>query len=489
VIIIIISAFITGLTQHSYPIGYLSWFSLVPLLFILNKLVSISQYIKFGFLWGIVYYFTTIFWLSGNIGTSQFFSTLSMLLAVLYCSTNIIIISLICYLFKKYYSNSWFWFFPLIWTSVEYLRNLDILAGGPWTSLANTQLKFLILIQNAEIFGMYGITFWLVLTNVLVFNFLNNKNKVKFVLLAIHICTPWITGYLLMSTALNNKNTEINITSIQPNTNLEEKWKPGRARANILSLIELSLPSIHDSVDLIIWPESATSTYLLQNRKNYVELIQSKLKNTKLLTGTPYSKIENNQTKHYNSSVLISQDSIFLPYHKLKLVPMGEYIPLSNIFPKLKSLNIGQANFTPGDEYRLFNVNGINIASMICFESTFPYLSRRFVNNGAEILTYLVNDGWYKSLPGPYQHSKQAIYRSIENRRYVIRSTNTGISMIIDPFGNIVKQLSLNRQGTISSKVYANKSVTFYTKYGDIFIQLIVFITLVSLVVKLRNKK
>ena len=485
--LIIISAFITGLTQHSYPIGYFSWFSLLPLLLILNKLFLIKEFIKVGFIWGIVYYLTTIFWLSGNIGTTQFFSIVSMIIAVLYCSINIIIICLITYLFKKHYTTTWYWFFPLIWTSVEYIRNLDILSGGPWTSLANTQINFLTLIQNAEIVGIYGITFWLIFINVLIYNLIKKPQLKNFNYLVLIFIIPWITGVLLMPSNTKNKDSNINITSIQPNTNLYEKWRPGSARSNITSLLELSYPSIMDSVDLIVWPESATATYLLQGKQEYLRLIQSKLNSTMLITGTPYYTNEKNKKKYYNSSVLITKNTVSTPYHKLKLVPLGEYIPFSNIIPRLKYLNIGQANFTSGNEYKIFNINGVKIASMICFESTIPSLSRKFVNKGAEILTYLVNDGWYEKPPQPYQHAKQVIYRAIENRRYVVRATNTGISMIIDPIGNILKQLPLNEQGIISSKVYPNKSITFYTKYGDVFVQLIVLVTAILFFRILKN--
>ena len=109
---------------------------------------------------------------------------------------------------------------------------------------------------------------------------------------------------------------------------------------------------------------------------------------------------------------------------------------------------------------------------MVCFESTIPYLSTEFVRRGAEVLVFVVNDGWYEFPPEPQQHAKQAIFRAIENRRPVIRSTNTGISMIIDPSGNITQSIPLNETGVIKSQIISANGLTFYTKYGDIFAQL-----------------
>ena len=151
---------------------------------------------------------------------------------------------------------------------------------------------------------------------------------------------------------------------------------------------------------------------------------------------------------------------------------MAEHIPLSGYFPSLKKLNLGQANFTHGKEYKIFNINQTKIAAMICFESTIPSLSAEFVRLGAEILVYVVNDGWYEHPPEPQQHAKQAIYRAIENRRPVVRCTNTGISMIIEPSGNITQQLPLNSKGVINGTIIPSSKATFYTQYGDIVAQL-----------------
>ena len=292
-----------------------------------------------------------------------------------------------------------------------------------------------------------------------------------------------------MPTTSIEDRQKLDIVTVQPNIHLSQKWNPSKVKENIESLLELSRPHIEEGVDLVIWPESATSSYIFQNNHIYLKWIQDKLGDSQLISGSPYYTGESKERKFYNSVVLISSDSVSKPYHKIILVPMAEYIPLSNYFPFLKKINLGQTNFTQGKEFNVFNVNNIKIASMVCFESTIPSLSTEFVRKGSEILVYLVNDGWYEYPPEPQQHAKQAIYRAVENRRPVIRSTNTGISMIIDPSGNIINSIPLNQSGVIKSQIFPMNELTFYTKYGDIFAMLNIVISIIIILGLLVKKR
>jgi len=488
-ITLIISAILTGLAQQPLKLGWLVWFTLVPFIFILNRINSKKEYFKAGFIWGFFYYITVIFWLAMNIGTTPLIGMISMFAAVLYCSLNVAGISLIMGFIKSYYSKRWFWLLPLVWTSVEYVRNMDLLTGGPWTSLANTQIEFYTLVQNAEISGIYGITFWIILLNVCIYNWMERPWSNNLYIVVSIFIIPWITGLYLTPNPQAEFKRKVDIALIQPNIHLSQKWKSGAIRQNIESLLKLSKPEIEKSVDVVIWPESAIPAYILHGNQYYLKWIQSELGNTQLLSGIPYYTGEKQSRKFFNSVVLLSSDIVSKTYNKLMLVPMAEHIPLSGYFPLLKELNFGQANFTPGDTLRLFNIQNTHFAAMICFESTFPYLSSNFVKRGAEVLVYVVNDGWYESPPEPQQHAKQAVYRAIENRRPVLRCTNTGISMVISPSGNITKELPLNQSGVISATIIPNNELTFYTRYGDVIAQLSTVISMCFILGVLIRKK
>jgi apolipoprotein N-acyltransferase len=413
-----------------------------------------------------------------------------MIIAVLYCSLNIIVICLIMRILKNHYPKRWFWLIPFIWTSVEYIRNMDILTGGPWTALANTQLDFLTLAQNAEITGIYGISFWIVAINILLFNFLVRPYPANsFSTISIFIM-PWLTGLWLTPQVQTDNVPSVDVAVVQPNIHLSQKWKPGGARENISSLIEYSEPAIADDVDLIVWPESATSVNILKGNPYNLNRIQSSLDDTKLISGIPYNSGYGLNRFVYNSVVMISSDSVSELYHKMKLVPLAEYIPLSEYFPFLKKYTLGiLGNCTRGEEYTLYDVKDAKFAPMVCIESAFPSLNREFVKNGAEVLVYVVNDGWYERPPEPQQHAKQAVYRAIENRRPVIRCTNTGISMIIDAGGNISHELPLNEKGMIQATIKPQNISTFYTRHGDIFAQLNLLISILFILGGIIRKK
>ena len=487
-IALIISAFIMGLSHQPLGLGALAWFGLLPLIFVYNRIIKLKDFIITGFIWGFVYYFTIIFWLANNIGTTAIIGLISMLAAVCFLSLNMIALSIILYFIKSKYPRSWFSFFPMLWISMEYVRGLGSLAF-PWTSLANTQIDFLTLIQNAEITGMYGISFWIVLINILLFYYIVFPFRKNFIVVLLVFAIPWCTGKWLTPSISKQGKSILNAAVIQPNIHLTEKWKSGSEYKNIKSLLELSNIAVSNEVDLIVWPETSISKYILQGDDYYLKWIQSTLYNSALIAGIQYFSSEKEQIQYYNSAVLIKSDSIGPVYHKLHLVPMAEYIPLSTYFSSLKELNLGQANFTSGNEYTIMDIQGVSCAVMICFESTFPNISREFVKNGAEVLIYVVNDGWYENPPEPQQHAKQSIYRAIETRRPVIRCANTGISMIVDASGNISHQLPLNKKGIIEATIQIKNKTTFYTQYGDIFSQLNVLASLLLLVFPIRRKK
>ena len=153
----------------------------------------------------------------------------------------------------------------------------------------------------------------------------------------------------------------------------------------------------------------------------------------------------------------------------------------------LKNLKLGQANWEIGKNHTIFETAGQKYSGVICFESIFPDLMRKFVLEGAEFLTVLVNDGWYETAPEPQQHAMQSVFRAIENRRPLLRSANTGISMVIDPSGRTLEQTNLNEEQVIITEIHPCTEMTFYAEYGNLFSWLMVFISLLLIGVSLKN--
>ena len=466
-----------GFSQQPWGLGFIAWFSLVPVIFFLNEETKIKRIILYSFLWGFIYHITFLNWLAGNVGIEIIFLRYAtMLLVVLFLSLNISLIFLLFYYFKKITkSEKSIYFLPFIFVGVEYIRSLG-LYGFTWNSLSYTQVDYLLISQIIEYTGIYGLTFWIVIVNLTIYNVLNRNNKNNVLIALLCFLMPWLIGYVIKSNIIESSD-KLKIKIVQPNIPLQEKRKG--LNHSLERLLSLSSLSPNDSISLIIWPESSIPSRLNRN-SIYNSKLSTKMNN--FLKSSNFSLVAGLETSsgknRYNSSILFKKDSIINIYNKQRLVPNVEYTP--KFFNDI-GLNMGQIGFNIGEDLTMFNVNKINFASMVCIESIFSSPTRDFVNNGANFLVYIVNDGWYIKAPEPQQHAKRSIYRAIENRRFVVRAANTGISMVIDLYGNITQRLDLNKQGVIETHISSNDTKTFYTKYGDVFSIFNIFVLILAL--------
>ncbi len=486
-LLIILSAILTGISQHPIGLGYVCWFSLIPLLKVLNEQESFKNVLKFSFLWGFLYHLVVVYWLAFNIGTTQFIAFLSMIITVLILSFNILFIGALWYKIRKQYYN--LFIFPIIWVSIEYVRSYGLL-GFPWVSLANSQTEYIYLIQNAQFTGIYGVTFWIVLLNTFLFNIKSivlNRRLLVFISLIIFL--PWIIGYVLYhSIKLENNENSLSLLVVQPNINLFDKRDIQNKNKVLDDIINTTKKYLNETHDLVVWPESAMPNHLMQNRfdRNYLSNRFFQYDNQYLLTGNIFFEKEN----IYNSVILLNENGIKETYHKRQLVPLAEHFPFSESFKFLQNINIGQANFSKGKKDVIFNLKEYNFASLICFESTFPEINRRHANQNIDLLIYLVNDGWYTTPPQPQQHAKQSIFRAIENRIPIIRCANTGISMYINSRGYVEKTIELNKLGTIDVNINKNTyGKTFYTRFGNVFALILLIISGILLIKSFKKNE
>jgi apolipoprotein N-acyltransferase len=178
--------------------------------------------------------------------------------------------------------------------------------------------------------------------------------------------------------------------------------------------------------------------------------------------------------RYVGAKIMGPDGEIVTRYRKMRLVPFGEYVPAlpflgPGAFPGIERLVESVSDFTPGSSPTVGNVMGVPTASFICYEAIFPSLVRRFVANGAELLVNITNDGWYGTSSAPYQHFAMARFRAVENRRYLVRAANTGISAVIDPVGRVVAETALFERRALLVDVSAVPETTFYSRNGDVF--------------------
>jgi apolipoprotein N-acyltransferase len=222
--------------------------------------------------------------------------------------------------------------------------------------------------------------------------------------------------------------------------------------------------------DLIIWPESPAPFW--ENDPRLHQTLSSIAQQTHayVLAGILGVTRTGDEAAAYNSAQLIAPNGDWVArYDKIHLVPFGEYVPLNSILGKMKMLVKEVGNFERGTERIVLPVHSYKLGTFICYESTYPDEVRQFAANGATLLVNISNDGWFGEGAAPWQHLRMARMRAIENQRWVLRATDTGITVSIDPFGRIVQQARRNVRVAIDVPYGIVTSTTFYTRHGDWF--------------------
>jgi apolipoprotein N-acyltransferase len=484
----ILSGVLVGCSYPPSPFGFLAWFALVPLMIVFTASRP-KQVFKHAYLASITANLISLYWIGLNSGAGYFPVLASLAGAVLYLAVFWGILSVIWTWIHRRIGMGFF-LFPFLWVTMEWIRSFGPL-GFPWINLALTQSSYLPFLQIAEVTGTYGIAFWIVLLNTGFYYLVTLRYNRKPIVLSIIslIAVMGIIGWLRQSSVERSTRPEFNVAIIQPNINPNEKWDRTN-RTYVFETMHAMLDSALDlQPDLVLWPESALPTMLRLSSSARIP-IQDKLSkyNIPLLSGTvDRIKNENDEFDYYNGTILIEPSGWKEIYYKLHLVPFAEYIPLSEYFPILKKLNLGQANFVQGKENTVFHVNSAAFSNVICYESSVPRVVRGFFKVGAEFLTIQSNDGWLGRSSGPYQHFENAKLRAIENRIGIARAANTGISGTILPSGKVVKKLGINKKGILMAQLPLQVEQTFYTRFGDIFAMICTIVSLFIWVIAWKN--
>jgi apolipoprotein N-acyltransferase len=237
-----------------------------------------------------------------------------------------------------------------------------------------------------------------------------------------------------------------------------------------------------------VWPETAAPFFFQDTNKMQSEILDvARISENWLLFGSPsYQRDCDGDAaclSFLNSAFLLSpQGKILGRYDKVHLVPYGEYVPLRKMFPFINKLVIGVGDFRSGEGYNPLTMNDHKLGVLICYEGIFPEASRAYKKKGADLLVNITNDAWFGSTSAPYQHLSMTVFRAVENRLYIVRSANTGISAIIDPTGRIVAQTELFERTALRDAIKFINNKTFYSVYGDVFV-LICMTTLVCCII------
>jgi apolipoprotein N-acyltransferase len=481
----------------------LAFVSLIPLYFGIENL-SLKKTFQAAWLSGFLFFCGLLHWIVFNPAVEGWVRPL------LYLGVVLIAAYLSLFLAAAFSLSKWLagrlnmpfcWAAPFGLVLFDFLRSHGIL-GFPWGSLGYSLARWTSAIQMASFTGVYGVTFWIVLMNGLIYGlikyFIAHRPfrlttpvvlRISVVLLAL-VVPPLMGQLMLIPVTKEMRNApRLNISLIQGNIQQGFRWDKEFREYNWLTYDSLSRQAVKQPVDLLVWPETALPFYLRFEPEYYLRALSlaNDLKSS-ILTGVPDFSYQPNQQiqLYYNSAFLIRPVyGLTGSYAKSHLVPFGERFPYKDKIPFIRNVNFGEGEWTPGADSIIFDMGGINFSCMICFESIFPEIARQQAGRGARFLVNITNDGWFGRSGAARQHAEMAVFRAVEQRRAIARCANSGISMFILPTGEIINPTPLYKQMIITTSIPLLNNRTFYQKHGDLFVLFILIAWLLPLLVLL----
>jgi apolipoprotein N-acyltransferase len=488
--ICLISGGLTALAFYPSSLGPLSFVSLVPFFVIVLGLKPSERFERFalGYMWGIGFFIVLLYWVvflkSRQLDNPYVMSGL-MVLMVGYLSIFPGLFSLLATALPR----SWrLVSIPLVWSGTEVMRSLFVL-GFPWGTLGYSLARYPSGIQMAAVTGVVGLSIWIAAVNTCFANAYLRKRVICIPLgLAIAV-TPFVIGQSIMEEEITG---DFRVALIQGNIEADLVWDES-FRAYAFSVQgSISRQAARDDPDLIIWAETTATCYLRENPGwlQFMKDLAKELGIPILVGHLGIAQDENEEYEWYNAASIVYPDgSLSSEYHKIHLVPFGEVLPFETAIPWLRNVDLGEADFTPGREYVLLEVDQARFSSLVCFEAIFPRLVRKFADDGANFLVNITNDAWYMKTSMPHQHANMTILRAVENRRWLARCANSGVTMVIDKYGRVLHETELFRRTYVIEDVELNYEKTFFTRFGDIFgwLSLLAAIILPALGTRARN--
>lgn len=352
-------------------------------------------------------------------------------------------------------------FAACLWAAGETLRGV-LFSGFPWLNLSSAFTNTPWLLQGASIVGAEGLAG--IVAGIATAFVVGRGQKRAFVAPLAALVLLGAFGFYRLEQPIAN-DAEINVALVQGNIDQAQKWNSAFQTKTVDRYITLTTgndETHRQGVDLFVWPETALPFYF-QETSLMTSRVRKAAKDTGayLLTGAPaYTPNPGGDGyRMHNRAFLVAPDGTTAGfYDKEHLVPFGEYLPLSDVFsfiekfPFLEGLTQGIGYFEPGISSHPLDAGPMDIGVLICYETIFPALAQARVEAGANILVNISNDAWFGRSSAPFQHLEMSALRAVEQGRWLVRGTNTGISAVIDPYGRIVSHGGLFRAETITAK-------------------------------------
>jgi apolipoprotein N-acyltransferase len=471
-----LAPFVSGaLWVLCYPkrdLGWLAWLGLAPLCWSLNRTKTLRGATAAGYAAGFVFYAGLLQWIDTTCRTAGLSASLSAaawlaLAAVLALHWALfgLGIGVLRRLYGELPAAAWAaWWVGIEWLSVRWTTRF------PWGLAGYTQWRTALLLPTASVFGVYGLSFFVVAVNAAAARAVTGlRAALSEVVWTGTLAAVFVGLGAVLGPRVDAPVADTLVSIVQGNVDQYRKWD-AKFEQEILTNYADLVQTVNSSSALIVWPESALPGWYDDARYSSWLSAVAKKSQTYHLVGV----VTRLAGQPRNAAVLISPEGDTVGYYyKRQLVPFGETVPfekwLGKYIPVLNELG----HITPGveDQPPLRNFWGTFTVG-ICYEAIFPHLFRQRATEDARLLVNLTNDGWYLDTAGPYQHFEMAVLRAAENRAYLIRAANTGISALVDPFGRVVARTRIGERTVLAAKfsmTQARQGPTFYAMFGDIF--------------------
>lgn len=454
----VISGLFTAASFHFPQLSFLIWFSLAPFFYLLQK-SNFKQGLILSFSFALAFYGFLLFWV-------VHVTLLGLILLVLYLSLYPVLFFILGRVFMIHPKIRFFNIInvPCLWVVLELLKEI-IWCGFGWGNLGYSQYCNLFLIQPVDFGGVKFISFLIVMVNVFFCEVYDKKRidpqKTIFIVFLFTSCV-FYSGFKLTYF----KATEsVNISLVQPNISEERKWKETEKSSIADTFVTLTQKTNPDS--LVIFPEAAWLAIINDVNQDALKAFVSEMQRDIIM-----GAVRKKQNHFYNAALYLNKNGDLIDeYHKIKLVPYGEYVPLRSYLSFIEVINtIG--DMSRGQTYNIFHYNDKKFSVLICFEDVFPFFVSRFAQ-GRDFLVNITNDGWFQGEPEASQHLAIMVFRAIENRISIVRCANTGISGWVSFKGDVHKLMDQGRSlffsGSGNFEVSLNRAGSFYRQHGEIF--------------------
>jgi len=435
--------------------GFLAFFGFIPVL--ISSRENDKRNFLIGAAAGFVFYSISFSWLYPLAGF------LYLLLPLYLCLYWGLFLHLLFLLPAKgrIFTGAFIWFFLEIIVS-------NMLTGLPWLLLGLSQWQNTHMLKIAGVCGIYGISFIVILGNLALFHIFRKKNAVSFFFSLLVFVLVFVFPYERLDSTMDSGRLDVMI--VQPGVISKESRNPGEILNAVKNLTEKNIKIGNPS--LVIWPEGSFPD-ILSDYPGFMKDIEVFCRkfSVSLIMGT----FVNEGNELYNSAIMFGHDGLQV-YRKNHLVPYGEFI-LGGNWRFIRDIFEKTAGYIPnikhGDEQKMFYMNGVKIAPLICFENIFPGMTKNSSKRKAEVFVVITNDSWYGTFSGPFQHFAHNALRAAESGRYFLQASLAGISGAVSPSGKILGAVEkegrkLFVEGVVFTGIPLKKGSTFYSEHGDL---------------------